>query len=122
MLLFLKGTVKDQIINFDLPDLYFTTKQYVEVKQIGIKWKTEVQHVSGRLTSTLIDRSIYNPDQTIALFSQAEKSNYLLVTPPSGLQYQIQLWSLRQSLFKIVTLEKHQIEEIEIILNIDGLF
>ena len=122
MLLYLKGTVKDQIINFDLPDLFFTTKQHVEVKQIGIKWEKEVQQASGRLSSTLIDRSIFNPDQTIALFSQAEKNNYLLFTPPSGLQYQIQLWSLRQSLFKIVTLEKHQIEEIEIILDINGLF
>ena len=122
MLLYLKGTVKNQTINFDLPDLYFNTKQSIEVKQIGIKWSNHVQQASGRLSSTLIDRSIYNPDQTIALFSQAEKNNYLLVNPPSGLQYQIQLWSLQQSQFKITTLEKHQIDEIEIILNIDGVF
>ncbi len=118
MLLHLTGTVKSDQVTFDLPDLNFSIKQSVQVKQILIEWEKEVQNINGSLCSSLIDSSVFNPDQTLCMFTQASKSNHLLFTPPSDLYYQIQLWSLQQARFKIELSEKHEIKKIKIILNI----
>ena len=122
MLLHLTGKVKNSQVLFELPDLNFSTKQSVEVKQILIEWGTRVSFIHGSICSSLIDSSVNNPDQCLCIFSQASSSNHLLFTPPSGLWYQIQLWSLRQAIFKIELSEKHEIKKIKIILDIrDGL-
>ena len=122
MLLHLTGTVKNEQIIFDLPDLNFSIKQYVQVMQVLIKWEKEVENIHGSLCSSLIDSSVYNPEQTLCMFTQPSKSNHLIFTPPSGLFYQIQLWSLQQARFKIELSEKHEIEKIKLILNIrDGI-
>lgn len=122
MLLHLTGSVKNSQILFDLPDINFTIKQYVAVKQILIEWDGDVDSIYGHVCSSLIDSSVNNPTQCLTLFSQTSRSSHILFTPPSGLWYQIQLWSLRQAIFKIETSEKHKINKIKLILEIrDGL-
>ena len=122
MLLHLIGSVKNSQILFDLPDINFTIKQYVAVKQILIEWDDDVDNIYGSVCSSLIDSSVNNPAQCLAMFSQTSKSSHMLYTPPSGLWYQIQLWSLRQAIFKIETSEKPKINKIKLIFEIrDGL-
>ena len=122
MLLHLTGSVKNSEILFDLPDINFSIREYVSVKQILIEWNGNVENIYGSVSSSLIDSSVNNPSQCLSIFSQTSRSNHLLYTPPSGLSYQIQLWSLRQAIFKIETSEKHEINKIQIIFEIrDGI-
>lgn len=122
MLLHLEGIPQNDVINFNPPDIDFSLKQSVQVKQILIQWSEPVENVFGSLCTSLIDCSVSNPDQRLCYFNQTIKSNHLLFTPPGGLWYKIQLWSLKQTIFKLQLSEKHQIEKIKLILEISNGF
>ena len=120
MLLHLTGKVQNEKILFSLPDLNFSVKQKVQVRQLLIEWENPVDNIYGSLSSSLIDSSVFNPKQILCLFDQTARSKSLLFTPPSDLCYNIQLWSLQQSIFKIKLSEKQEIKKIEIFLRISN--
>ena len=122
MLLHLEGTSKNDHLNFNLPDINFSLKQSVQVKQIFIKWTQPIDKLYGSLCSSLIDRSVSNPNQRLCMFNQPTRSNHLLFSPPSGLWYKIQLWSLQQAIFHLELSETHKIEKIELLLEISDGF
>ena len=122
MLLHLTGKPENDQILCTLPDLNFTTKQTVQVIQMLIEWVEPVENIHGSLSSSLIDCSIMNPNQILCFFSQTVRSKHLLVSPPSDINFNIQLWSLQQAIFKIHKSEKHQIKKIQFFLKIsDGI-
>ena len=122
MLIHLTGKVQNDQIIFPLPDINFSTKQAVRISQVLIEWATPIDNVCGSISSSLIDCSVYNPNQILCLFSQSTTSDHLLVTPPSDISYNIQLWSFQQSTFKIDVSEKQQIKRIQIFLKISNGF
>ena len=120
MLLHLTGTIHNDQILFPLPDLNFTTKQKIQIRQVLIGWAEPVTNVYGSISSSIIDCSPLNPGQILCLFSQTMKSNHLLVTPPSDIEFNIQLWMFSQAIFKIHLSEKHRIKQIQIFLKISN--
>ena len=118
MILNLKGKVVNSTIQFDLPPLFFQRNHFVHVNYIFIKWNQAVGNFYGEITTSLIDRTPYNPSQEILLFSQTKKSNYLLFSPTHLSKYKIQCPSLQSSVFNITLSEKHQIQEIKLQLEI----
>ena len=118
MILNLQGKVVNKSIQFDLPPLFFQRNHFVHVNYIFIKWNQAVGDFYGEITTSLIDRTPYNPSQEILLFSQTKKSNYLLFTPTHLSKYKIQCPSLQSSVFNISLSEKHEIQEIRIQLEI----
>ena len=118
MILNLQGKVVNSTIQFDLPPLFFQRNHFVNVNYIFIKWNQAVGNFYGEITTSLIDRTPYNPSQEILLFSQTKKSNYLLFSPTHLSKYKIQCPSLQSSVFNISLSEKHQIQEIKLQLEI----
>ena len=118
MILNLQGKVVNSTIQFDLPPLFFQRNHFVHVNYIFIKWNQAVGNFYGEITTSLIDRTPYNPSQEILLFSQTKKSNYLLFSPTHLSKYKIQCPSLQSSVFNISLSEKHQIQEIKLQLEI----
>ena len=118
MILNLRGKVVNSTIQFDLPPLFFQRNHFVHVNYIFIKWNQAVGNFYGEITTSLIDRTPYNPSQEILLFSQTKKSNYLLFSPTHLSKYKIQCPSLQSSVFNISISEKHEIQEIKLQLEI----
>ena len=118
MILNLQGKVVNKSIQFDLPPLFFQRNHFVHVNYIFIKWNQAVGDFYGEITTSLIDRTPYNPSQEILLFSQTKKSNYLLFTPTHLSKYKIQCPSLQSSVFNISLSEKHEIQEIKLQLEV----
>ena len=118
MILNLKGKIIKDQIEFDLPPLHFQKNHWVHVNYLFIKWSNSVKNLHGQITATLIDRSPFNNNQEILLFTQTNKSNFLLFTPTHVAKYKIQCPCLQSSVFNISLSEKHEIAEIQLQLKI----
>ena len=118
MILNLQGKVIDGQIEFEMSPLYFQRDHYVQVKYLFVKWERSVKNLYGQITSSLIDRSAFNRNQQILLFTQMEKSNFLFFTPTHLTKYKIQCSCLQSSVFNIILSEKHEISEIQLQLEI----
>ena len=118
MILNLRGKVVNKTIQFELPPLFFQRNHFVHVNYIFVKWNQTVGDLYGEITTSLIDRTPYNPTQEILLFFQTKKSNYLYFTPTHLSKYKIQCPCLQSSVFNISLSEKHDIQEIKLQLEI----
>ena len=102
MQIHLKGDVKNDIIEFDLPQIYFKQGQSVSVARVEIVWRIGFKRVfHGEIKSTLVDKSPCNPKQQIHRVFKPKESNFTLETPTHLLQYKIQCLDLKSSVFKI---------------------
>ena len=101
MLIHLEGTVTDDVINFDLPQVYFTQGQFVSVREIMLDYRQSIQNLHGYISSSLVDKSPCNPKQQIFNFHQTWVSNFTQFTPTHLLQYKIQCLDFNSSVFKI---------------------
>ena len=102
MLIHLQGEVDNDIVKFDLPQIYFKRGQTVSVAHVEIDWeKGQKRILSGELISTLVDKSPCNPKQQIFNFHQTWVSNFAHFTPTHLLHYKIQCLDLNSSVFKI---------------------
>ena len=101
MLIHLEGTVTDDVINFDLPQVYFKQGQIVSVRDIMLDYRQSIQNLHGFISSSLVDKSPCNPKQQIFHFHQTWVSNFTQFTPTHLLQYKIQCLDLNSSVFKI---------------------
>ena len=101
MLIHLEGTVTDDVINFDLPQVYFKQGQIVSVREIMLDYRQSIQNLHGYISSSLVDKSPCNPKQQIFNFHQTWVSNFTQFTPTHLLQYKIQCLDLNSSVFKI---------------------
>ena len=118
MILNLRGKVFDERIEFDLPPLFFQNDHFVHINYIFIQWKHSVKNLYGEITTTLIDRTPFNPHQEILKFAQQNKSNFILFTPTHLSKYKIQCPTLQSSVFNISISEKQEITEIHLQLEI----
>ena len=118
MILNLKGKIIKDQIEFDSPPLHFQKNHWVHVNYLFIQWSDSVKNLHGQITSTLIDRSPFNNNQEILLFTQTNKSNFLFFTPTHVAKYKIQCPCLQSSVFNISLSEKHEIAEIQLQLKI----
>ena len=105
MLIHLEGQVKNDIINFDLPQIYFRRGQNIAVAECEIEWTKSSRH-TGEITSTLVDKSPCNPKQQIFHINKQPGSNYSFDTPTPFLEYKIQCLDLQSSVFKIHIYDK----------------
>ena len=101
MLIHLEGTVTDDVINFDLPQVYFKQGQIVSVLEITLDYRQSIQNLHGYISSSLVDKSPCNPKQQIFNFHQTWVSNFTQFTPTHLLDYKIQCLDLNSSVFKI---------------------
>ena len=101
MLIHLEGTVTDDVINFDLPQVYFKQGQIVSVLEIMLDYRQSIQDLHGYISSSLVDKSPCNPKQQIFNFHQTWVSNFAHFTPTHLLHYKIQCLDLNSSVFKI---------------------
>ena len=102
MLIHLKGDVKNDIIEFDLPQIYFKRGQSVAVAHVEIDWdKGQKRILSGELISTLVDKSPCNPKQQIYRLFKKMGSGYTCHSPTHFLEYKLQCLDLQSSVFKI---------------------
>ena len=101
MLIHLEGTVTDDYINFDLPQVYFKQGQIVSILEITLDYRQSIQNLHGYISSSLVDKSPCNPKQQIFNFHQTWVSNFTQFTPTHLLHYKIQCLDLNSSVFKI---------------------
>lgn len=102
MLIHLKGHVNDDVIEFDLPQIYFKRGQTISVAYIEIDWRIGHKRMfHGEIISTLVDKSPCNPKQQIYRIHKEAGSNYTCDTPTHFLHYKIQCLDLKSSVFKI---------------------
>ena len=120
MLVRIKGKIWDDKIHYQIPSLFFENKSFVSLQHLLIHFNTIQKSVSGRISTTLIDRSPINPDQVLANFQSSTTMN--LYYQPNYLQYyKIQRMDLTSSEFSLKFRENikiKEIEEIEILLHI----
>ena len=101
MLIHLEGTVTDDVINFDLPQVYFKQGQIVSVLEIMLDYRQSIQNLHGYISSSLVDKSACNPKQQIFNFHQTWVSNFTQFSPTHLMHYKIQCLDLNSSVFKI---------------------
>ena len=101
MLIHLEGLVKDDIAEFDLPQLYFKQGQTVAETDVHFLLKPQARHFRALITSSLVDKSPSNPKQQILNIYQKAESNYSSYTPTQLAEYKIQCLDLKSSVFKI---------------------
>ena len=107
MLIHLKGKVKDDFIEFDLPQIYFKQGQSVSVASIEINWQKGQEKIfHGEIKSTLVDKSPCNPKQQIFHINKPSGSNNTFTSPTPFLEYKIQCLDLESSVFKIHIYDK----------------
>ena len=120
MLVRIKGKVSNDQIHYQIPSLFFENKSFVSLQHLIIHFKTNQASISGRLSTTLIDRSPINPEQVLANFQSS--ATMTLCYQPIHLQYyKIQRLDLTSSEFDLNFRENikiKEIEEIEILLHI----
>ena len=120
MLVRIKGKIWDDKIHYQIPSLFFENKSFVSLQHLLIHFNTLQKSVSGRISTTLIDRSPINPDQVLANFQSSTTMN--LYYQPNYLQYyKIQRMDLTSSEFSLKfreNIEIKEIDEIEILLHI----
>ena len=118
MLIHLEGQVKNDIIQFNLPQIYFRRGQHVAVAEVEIFFN-QSQRLTGEITSTLVDKSPCNSKQQIYHISKASGSNYFFDMPTPFLEYKIQCLDLKSSVFKIHVYDK---DKNKIINSIKGVY
>ena len=118
MIVNLEGTVAGDKIEFKLPMIYFIKDHCVKVNELFIEWKSKVSYVNGYLISTLVEKSMSNPNQQLLFFHNTEKSYYLHVTPTQNAWYKIQNLCLESAVFELKLSEEHKIEKIYLQLEI----
>jgi len=101
MLIHLEGSVKNNIAEFDLPQLYFQQGQTVAVTDVHFLLKPQARHFHVLITSSIVDKSPSNPKQQILNIYQKAESNYSSYTPTQLAEYKIQCLDLKSSVFKI---------------------
>ena len=101
MLIHLDGSVKNNIAEFDLPQLYFQQGQTVAVTDVHFLLKPQARHFHVLITSSIVDKSPSNPKQQILNIYQKAESNYSSYTPTHLSEYKIQCLDLKSSVFKI---------------------
>ena len=101
MLIHLEGSVKNNIAEFDLPQLYFQQGQTVAVTDVHFLLKPQARHFHVLITSSIVDKSPSNPKQQILNIYQKAESNYSSFTPTHLSEYKIQCLDLKSSVFKI---------------------
>ena len=120
MLVRIKGKVSNDQIHYQIPSLFFENKSFVSLQHLIIHFKTIQASLSGRLSTTLIDRSPINPEQVLANFQSS--ATMTLCYQPIHLQYyKIQRLDLTSSEFDLNFRENikiKEIEELEILLHI----
>ena len=121
MLVRIKGKAINEQVYFELPSLFFNNKSYVALQQIVMDFKKIQSSISGKLFTSLIERSPLNPDQLLADFQQLNETKTLIYQPPHLQYYKIQRMDLMSSEFKISFREntqKREIESIELLLHV----
>ena len=118
MIVNLEGTLAGDKIEFKLPMIYFIKDHRVKVNEFFIEWKSKVSYVNGSLISTLIEKSMANPNQQLLFFQNSEKSYYTHVTPTQNAWYKIQNLCLESAVFELKLSEEHKIEKIYLQLEI----
>ena len=120
MLVRIKGKVSNDEIQYQIPSLFFDNKSFVSLQHLTIHFKTTQNNLSGRLSTTLIDRSPINPEQVLANF-QSPGTMTLSYQPIHLQYYKIQRLDLTSSEFNLNFRENikiKEIDEIEILLHI----
>ena len=100
-------------LNFDFPPTDFNRTQKVCVSQLFIQWKKPVQNCTLALSSTLIDKSTFNPKQQLLFVYQKGRSQFLDYTPTHKKYYKIQCFDLASSQFEIRNIDNTKLEIIE---------
>ena len=118
MIVNLEGTVTGDKIEFKLPTIYFIKDHRVKVNEFFIEWKSKVSYVNGFLISTLVEKSMSNPNQQLLFFQNTEKSHYTYVTPTQNAWYKIQNLCLQSAVFELKISDEHKIEKIYLQLEI----
>ena len=121
MLVRIKGKMMNQQIQFELPLIYFDNKSYVALQQILIDFNKIQKSITGQLSTSLIDRSPLNPDQSLADFQQLHETKTLIFQPTHLHYYKIQRIDLMSSEFKISfreNIQKREIDNIELLLHV----
>jgi len=120
MLVRIKGTISGDKVHYQIPSLFFENKSFVSLQHLIIHFNTIQESISGRISTTLIDRSTINPDQVLANFQSSTTMD--LFYQPNYLQYyKIQRMDLTSSEFNLhfrENIEIKEIDEIEILLHI----
>ena len=120
MLVRIKGKIYNEKVLYQIPSLFFENKSFVSLQHLIIHFNTIQDSVSGRIQTTLIDRSPINPDQVLANF-QSSKTMDLYYQPNYLQYYKIQRIDLTSSEFSLNFRENikiKEIDEIEILLHI----
>ena len=110
MLINLKSTDKAGF-PFTLPYLSFDNAT-VAVTECFIKFSEKTQ-VHGYITSSLIDRTAFNPNQIIFTFSQQQESIYVHCKPTHLQTYKIQLTDFRNADIKLHLSPQEKTKKIE---------
>ena len=120
MLVRIKGKISGDKVHYQIPSLFFENKSFVSLQHLIIHFNTIQESISGRISTTLIDRSPINPDQVLANFQSSTTMD--LYYQPNYLQYyKIQRMDLTSSEFNLSFRENikiKEIDEIEILLHI----
>ena len=101
MLIHLEGTVNNNVIEFDLPQLYFKQGQMVAITEVNLDYARKIHYVHGYISSSLVDKSPNNSKQQIFNIHQSHVSNYTQFTPTHLSYYKMQCLDLNSSVFKI---------------------
>ena len=94
-----------------LPYIFFRNHN-VALTELFIKWKTPLS-TDGFISSTLVDKSSFNPKQMIFMFCQQQASNYTHCKPTQFQTYKIQRTELETAEFKIHRSETEKLDKIE---------
>ena len=120
MLVRIKGKILNDKVHYQIPSIFFENKSFVSLQHLIIHFNTIQHSISGRFSTTLIDRSPINPDQVLANFQSSTTMD--LFYQPNYLQYyKIQRMDLTSSEFSLHFRENikiKEIDEIEILLHI----
>ena len=108
MLIHLEGTVTDDVINFDLPQVYFKQGQIVSILEITLDYRQSIQNLHGYISSSLVDKSPCNPKQQIYRIYKYDGSDYTVHTPTHFFEYKLQCLDLKSSVFKINVYNKDE--------------
>lgn len=113
MLINLWLTPKNNTLDFDLPPTDFNHSHKICVTQLFIHWEKVVSNCALTLSSTIIDKSIFNPKQQLLVVYQKERSKFLNYTPTHKNYYKIQCFDLASSHFEIRNIDNTNLENIE---------
>ena len=111
MLINLMAINENEDLIIDLPYMKFSN-HFVTLSELFIEWTEPVQ-VYGFISSSLVDRNAFNPEQQIFQFCQEQPSIYLYRTPTHFQTYKIQRTELETAEFKLRISEKEHLSKIK---------